>query len=110
MADEVVVESAKMQWEATKLPGVQVKYLRKDAATGGSTVLLKLEAEAVFPRHVHPGGEEVYVLEGRLRVEDRWYQAGDFVYSAPGTENDASTDTGVVVLVMVPKAVEFVRG
>ncbi len=110
MAGEVAVESAKMEWEATKLPGVQVKYLHKDAATGGSTALLKLDTGAVFPRHVHPGGEEVYVLEGRVRIEDRWYQPGDFIYSAPGTSNDASSDTGGIVLVMVPKAVEFVRG
>jgi len=28
------------------------------------TILLKFEAGAVYPYHNHPGGEEVFVLEG----------------------------------------------
>ena len=37
-----------------------------DKATGAVTSLLRFDAGARFPLHDHPGGEEVFVVDGEL--------------------------------------------
>ncbi|HXL56306.1 MAG TPA: cupin domain-containing protein, partial [Chitinophagaceae bacterium] len=45
--------------------GVSVISLKFDEATQRSiTILLKFEPGASYPYHNHPGGEEIFVLQG----------------------------------------------
>jgi hypothetical protein len=50
---------------------------------------------------MHPAGEEVLVLEGRVRFEDSWYEAGYYLRS-PGSMDDVYSDTGGVLFVTLP--------
>ena len=45
-------------------PGVQIKRLFKDPATGMITTLLKAAAGAIYPAHQHGGLEQIYVIDG----------------------------------------------
>jgi hypothetical protein len=72
MARSIEVDANKVDWTPTGRPGISRKLLRSDAATGARTVLLKLEANSRLPRHMHPAGEEVLVLEGRVRFEETY--------------------------------------
>jgi hypothetical protein len=45
----------------------------------------------------------VFVLEGRVRFEDSWYEAGYYLYSPPGSMDDVYSDTGGVLFVSLPK-------
>ncbi|NIS29687.1 MAG: anti-sigma factor, partial [Actinobacteria bacterium] len=83
--------------------GIHRKLLRNDPATGARAVLLKLDAGSRLPRHMHPAGEEVFVLEGRARFEDDWYGSGYYLYSPPGSSDDVFTDTGAVLFVSLPE-------
>jgi len=51
-------------------PGVELRVLRRDAE-GGMTFLVRMAEGARAPLHDHPGGEETYVVSGRLRIEHR---------------------------------------
>ena len=62
-----VVRSGETGWKPLQQSGVVIKVLRSDKATGASTFLLRFDAGARFPLHDHPGGEEVFVVEGDLR-------------------------------------------
>src|SRR5262245_45097938 len=84
MARSIEVDANKVDWTPTGRPGISRKLLRSDAATGARTVLLKLDANSRLPRHMHPAGEEVFVLDGRVRFEETWYHAGYYLYSPPG--------------------------
>jgi len=61
------------------------------------------------PGHIHPGGEEILVLEGYIRLgKDRLF-AGDFLYTAPYNIHAIHSEGGCIVLVSVPQAVEFLQ-
>jgi anti-sigma factor ChrR (cupin superfamily) len=104
-----VVRSAQTDWRTVSTPGVAVKRLRADEATGASTFLLRVDAGARVPLHDHPGGEELFVLEGDFRVGADHLKAGDYLYTPPDGRHDASSERGCVVLVTTPKLVRFVE-
>jgi quercetin dioxygenase-like cupin family protein len=76
MTSEITIDSNLLAWEQSKWSGIHRRLLRLDAETGGRTVLLNFEAGAMLPRHMHPGGEELFVLDGRVRIEGKWYETG----------------------------------
>lgn len=87
--------------------GVYVKVLRFDeAARRAPTILLKFDAGATYPAHNHPGGEEIYVLEGDIRLGKDHLHRGDYLYTAPGNMHAVRSDGGCIVLVSVPLEVE----
>jgi quercetin dioxygenase-like cupin family protein len=103
MAREIEIDSNKAPWTPTQWPGISRKALRRDEQTGARAGLLKFEPNSHLPRHMHPAGEEVFVLEGRVRFEDSWYEAGYYLYSPPGSMDDVYSDTGGVLFVTLPK-------
>ena len=104
-ASESTVRSGALAWRPVPTPGVSIKVLRRDAASGGSTALLRFEAGAHFPAHDHPGGEEVLVLEGDLHVGPAWLKAGDYLYTPPGGIHAAHSDAGCVFVVTLPRPI-----
>ncbi len=100
---DLEVDTNALDWSPTNSAGVYRKVLRNDAETGARAVLLKFDANTVLPKHMHPAGEEVFVLEGRVRFEDSWYEAGYYLYSPPGSSDDVFTDTGAILFVSLPK-------
>ena len=47
--------------------GVGMSLLRKHDG-GGTTFLIQMAKGSRAPRHDHAGGEETYILRGRLRI------------------------------------------
>ena len=103
----IVVRSGHEGWRALNVSGVSVKPLRRDAETGGSTAMVRLEPGARFPAHNHPAGEEVFVLEGDVRIGPHRLKAGDYLYTPPNGKHAASSEGGCVFLVTLPRPVEI---
>src|SRR5260370_34395810 len=74
----VLVTSESQKWRATPYAGIELCLLRQNEEKGGA-LLLKLAAGARFPLHDHPGGEEVYVVEGAVTIGGRKLAAGDYL-------------------------------
>jgi quercetin dioxygenase-like cupin family protein len=108
-----MVGSGRLEWRPLDEPGISgihVKVLLYDPETRRApTILLKFEAGAAYPAHNHPGGEEIFVLEGDLRLGKHHLFAGDYLYTAPGNIHAARSDGGCVVLVKNPKEVEIIK-
>lgn len=108
-----LVRSNEAPWQPLNEPdvvGVWVKVLRFDAAAGRApTILLKFEPGARYPGHNHPGGEEIFVLEGEIHLGRDHLRAGDYLYTAPNNKHAVYSETGCVVLVNVPQEVEVIR-
>jgi len=100
---DIEINSNALDWTPTAWEGVYRKTLRNDSETGARAVLLKFDANARVPKPMHPAGEEVFVLEGRVRFENTWYESGTYLYSSPGSSDDAFTDTGTVLFVSLPE-------
>jgi quercetin dioxygenase-like cupin family protein len=81
--------------------------LRQNRETGESTALVRFEAGLRFPAHNHPGGEEIFVIEGDLEVGGQRLRAGDYLYTPPDGKHAASTDGGCLMLVTLPKPIEI---
>ncbi|HYR83447.1 MAG TPA: cupin domain-containing protein [Terriglobia bacterium] len=105
-----LVRSHQIEWQPLSEPGVTgvlVKTLRFDEETRRApTILLKFEPGATYPAHNHPGGEEIFVLEGDIALGKDHLQAGDYLYTAPDNKHGARSQNGCVVLVNVPEEVE----
>ena len=106
---ESVVSSAAAEWRPTKVPGVSVKVLRNDKETGESSALVQFAPGTRFPAHDHPGGEEVFVVEGTVQIGRHRLSAGDYLYTPPHGKHAASSEDGCVFLVTLPKPVVFLK-
>ncbi len=100
---DLEIDTNSLDWVSTNWAGIYRKLLRNDEETGARAVLLKFEANTRLPKHMHPAGEEVFVLEGRVRFEESWYETGYYLYSPPGSSDDVFTDTGAVLFVSLPE-------
>lgn len=109
-----LVRSQQVEWKPLNEPGVSgvfVKVLRFDDYTRRApTIMLKFEAGASYPAHNHPGGEEIFVLEGDVKLGKDHLFAGDYLYTAVNNKHNVRTDNGCVLLVNVPEEVEILSG
>jgi len=66
----VKINESEVAWAPLEMPGVWMKVLHKDDATGAMAVMTRMDAAATIPAHFHTKADEtVYVLAGDF-VED----------------------------------------
>lgn len=88
--------------------GIFVKSLHFDEAKQRSTtILLKFEPGAAYPYHNHPGGEELFVLQGEAIIEGAGLEAGDYLFTPVNFRHSVKTETGCIILFVVPEEVEI---
>jgi quercetin dioxygenase-like cupin family protein len=108
-----LVRSAEKEWQPLAEPGISgisIKLLLFDEATRRApTFLLKFAAGATYPAHHHPGGEEIFVIEGDLKLGKDHLRAGDYLYTAPGGTHAVWSQNGCVALLKVPEPVEILK-
>ena len=97
-----LTETTKAAWRAIR-EGVTVTPLRMSGGKG--TFLMRYEPRSRSPTHTHPGGEEIYVVSGKGRLDDLPIGAGDFVYTPPGEGHTLHAETEVVIHVLLPEPV-----
>ena len=83
--------------------GVTLTPLRMEAGKG--TFLMRYEPGSRSPAHTHPGGEEIYVVSGKGRLDDLPITAGDFIWTPPGEAHTLFAETEVVIHVVLPEPV-----
>jgi quercetin dioxygenase-like cupin family protein len=83
--------------------GVTLAPLRMQGGAG--TFLMRYEPGSRSPTHTHPGGEEIYVVSGKGRLDQLPISAGDFVYTPPGEGHTLHAETEVVIHVVLPEPV-----
>ena len=107
-----VVRTPDIDWtplheDGVDTEGLSVKVLRLDNDGRPPTFLLRFDPGATYPHHVHPGGEEAFVVEGAVRFGSVALQAGDYLYTPPGGTHSVSSASGCVVLFVVPEEVDI---
>jgi quercetin dioxygenase-like cupin family protein len=81
------------------------KDLYADPVTGAEVRLVRYPAGVINPRHTHPCGHGMYVLEGTLVTHKGTFQPGTFVWFPEGQamEHGASPEGDVTVLFVTNK-------
>ncbi len=86
--------AAKPEWEEAA-PGIHVKILAKNAENDSVSMLVRLEPGTDYPGHRHAGIEELHLLHGVLKVDDRTLYPGDFIHTeADSVDHRVWSETG----------------
>jgi anti-sigma factor ChrR (cupin superfamily) len=75
----IQIDTKTAPWYQGLVPGLSVMPLHQ--ADGVNTALVRWAPGTQFNRHVHPGGEEIYVLRGVFHDENGAYPAGSWLRS-----------------------------
>ncbi len=94
-----IVRAGEMRWERDAADRRWRKVLFRDPAEDRITTLVRLEPGAGYPGDRSHGHEELYVLEGDLRVQERALGPGDYCVAIAGSVRGAArTDGGCTFL------------
>ncbi len=97
----VAVDTAAMPW--TPSPGGQVLRKRVHRVgppeSGQVTSVVRYPADARFPAHDHPGGEEILVLEGVFSDEAGDWPAGTYLLNPEGFRHAPYSREGCTLFV-----------
>jgi quercetin dioxygenase-like cupin family protein len=74
----------KPEWEEAA-PGIHVKILARNTENDSVSMLVRLDPGTDYPGHTHAGVEELHLLHGILKVDDRTLYPGDFIHSEAGS-------------------------
>jgi anti-sigma factor ChrR (cupin superfamily) len=88
--DEVRIDTRAAPWRPGLVPGLSVLPLH--AHDGIDTALVRWAPDTRFSPHVHPGGEEIFVLEGVFRDEHGAYPARSWLRSPPWSRHAPYTE------------------
>ncbi len=102
-----LVDVEELAWSPTPFPGIYVKTLLKDEATGMLTCLFKWEPGAALPLHEHVELEQTFVLQGSLVDEDGEVTSGNYVWRPAGSKHVAVAPNGALVLCFFLKPNKF---
>lgn len=88
------------QWVDSPQAGVERVMLdRVGEEKARATSIVRYAPESYFPRHEHPGGEEIFVISGTFSDEDGDYPAGWYVRNPPGSSHQPSSVGGATIFV-----------
>jgi len=93
-ASTVRVDTSTAPWYPGLVPGLSVMPLHEFDGVG--TALVRWAPDTIFNPHVHPGGEEIFVLRGVFHDEHGSYPAGTWIRSpryskhAPFTKSEGA--------------------
>ena len=104
-----VIDTRTMPWDERFNERIGRALFRKelytDPETGGLIRLVRYPAGVINPRHTHPCGHGMYVLEGKLVTHAGTFAPGMFVWFPEGEEMEhgASAEGDVTVLFVTNK-------
>lgn len=109
-----IVMPEQHHWVASPMAGVERVMLdRVGEEKARATSIVRYAPASHFPRHLHPGGEEIFVLSGTFSDEHGHYPAGWYLRNPPGSSHQPFSVEGATIFVklwqMVPSDSHTVR-
>ena len=96
----VTVTGNERVWVTSPADGVSRIHLEREAEESGHTTsFVRFEPGSSFPEHVHPQGEELYVIDGVFSDENGDYPAGTYIRNPPGSKHKPFTREGCELFV-----------
>ncbi len=88
------------EWVPSPMAGVERVMLdRVGEEKARATSLVRYAPDSHFPRHLHPGGEEIFVLTGTFSDEEGDYPAGWYLRNPPDSSHQPFSDSGATIFV-----------
>jgi len=108
---DYITRSEKTEWvplveNGVHYEGISVKSLLFDKQSNRSkSILLRFEKGATYPYHIHPAGEEIFILEGSCEIHNETLFKGDYLYTPPEGKHSVISKTGCVAFLSIPEEV-----
>lgn len=88
------------QWVSSPQNGVERVMLdRVGAEKARATSIVRYAPDSYFPHHLHPGGEEIFVLSGTFSADNIDYPAGWYLRNPPNSGHQPYSKEGAVIFV-----------
>jgi anti-sigma factor ChrR (cupin superfamily) len=95
-----IVTPDQHQWVPSPMAGVERVMLdRVGEEKARATSIVRYAPDSHFARHLHPGGEEVFVLSGTFSDEHGHYPAGWYLRNPPGSSHQPFSVPGATIFV-----------
>ena len=99
-SQRAIVTPLQHRWVQSPMAGVERVMLdRVGEEKARATSLVRYATESHFPRHLHPGGEEILVLSGIFCDEHGQYPAGWYLRNPPGSSHQPFSAEGATIFV-----------
>jgi anti-sigma factor ChrR (cupin superfamily) len=95
----VRIRTGESNWRPGLVDGLSVMSLHSHGIV--HTALVRWAPGTVFQPHSHPGGEEIFVIEGVFEDEDGQYPAGSWLRNPPWSRHHPFSREGCTLLVKV---------
>lgn len=93
----VCIQTRSAEWRPGLVPGLSVMSLHTFETE--STALVRWEPGTIFNPHVHPGGEEIFVLAGIFGDDQGVYPKGTWLRNPPYSQHHPFSKGGCTILV-----------
>lgn len=106
----LISSSDQIPWKPHGVPGVAVKTLFYDKASGQVTSLVRMDPNTEYPAHRHGDAEELFVLWGDVQVHGQNMGPGDYCRAETDSVHQPTrTEHGVVFLAKTSAADELLH-
>ena len=95
--EAVRIDTLSAPWRETEYPGSSQLMLYEDEAHPEAICLFRMSPGCNVPEHNHPGGEELFVLEGGLEDQYGRYAEGCWGRSPAGSHHWVKSESGCLV-------------
>ena len=97
--EQITIDTNAMAWEPGPFPDLSQKLLYRHPDHPEHMRLVKAEPGCAVPMHSHPGGEEVFLLEGNLEDQNGVCQAGTWLRQPIGSSHSVVSPAGAIAYV-----------
>jgi anti-sigma factor ChrR (cupin superfamily) len=91
---QIIVDTTSAEWQARPVPGVTVVPLYEEAGYPETMRLVRFAPDTTFPDHDHPGGEELFVIDGKIEDAHGAYGPGSWVRYPVGSRHEVYSAAG----------------
>jgi anti-sigma factor ChrR (cupin superfamily) len=89
--------------------GIEIYNLYGGDENQPAAALLRYQAGACAPKHLHEGIEHILVLSGAQSDDQGEYPAGNLLINFPGSYHQVTSTHGCIVLAIWNKPVSFIK-
>ena len=86
-----------LPWTEWVMPGTYFKLLNVNEASGGFTMILKVDADNEAPIHHHIGAVEVYIIDGEFGYGKDGGGKGHYSYEPGGSMHTPTSPDGTIM-------------
>ena len=96
----LAIRTEEMVWLPSPSPNVLRKPLEREGKESGHTTsVVQYLPNSKFDEHLHPLGEEIFVLDGVFSDEHGDYKAGTYLRNPPGSKHSPFSKEGCLIYV-----------